>query len=59
MDILNKVQSDSTTKLLKEPKSIKIMQTPCKHRFHIRCLQDWMNIKLECPSCRQPIPTID
>ena len=59
MDVLNKDPTDSTTKLLKKSKTIKIMQTPCKHRFHVCCLQDWMNIKLECPFCRQAIPVID
>jgi len=59
MDILNREPTDPSSKLLKPNKTIKIMQTPCRHKFHPRCLQEWMNIKLECPFCRQSIPAID
>ncbi|CAD2086168.1 E3 ubiquitin-protein ligase, putative [Plasmodium vinckei brucechwatti] len=30
--------------------------TPCYHIFHEKCLQQWMNIKMECPTCRGPLP---
>jgi hypothetical protein len=36
----------------------KYMQTPCKHRFHERCLREWMEQKLMCPCCRTSIPPI-
>ncbi|PHJ21493.1 zinc c3hc4 type (ring finger) domain-containing protein [Cystoisospora suis] len=26
--------------------------TPCDHLFHDKCLQQWMEIKMECPNCR-------
>ncbi|CDW89330.1 ring-finger-containing ubiquitin ligase [Stylonychia lemnae] len=32
------------------------MQTPCNHKFHAKCLQSWMKIKLECPVCRKVLP---
>ena len=32
------------------------MVTPCGHFFHPGCLQRWMDIKMECPTCRQPLP---
>lgn len=32
------------------------MVTPCNHLFHPECLQQWMNVKLECPVCRRSIP---
>ena len=32
------------------------MITPCNHAFHTECLQKWMEVKLECPTCRQPLP---
>ena len=32
------------------------MATPCDHLFHSGCLLEWMEIKLECPTCRRPIP---
>lgn len=30
--------------------------TPCDHFFHSGCLQRWMDIKMECPTCRRPLP---
>ena len=27
------------------------MVTPCNHAFHAECLQKWMEVKLECPTC--------
>lgn len=30
--------------------------TPCDHYFHSKCLQQWMNIKMECPTCRRQLP---
>ncbi|CDU16504.1 E3 ubiquitin-protein ligase, putative [Plasmodium yoelii] len=30
--------------------------TPCYHIFHEKCLQQWMTIKMECPTCRGSLP---
>jgi len=30
--------------------------TPCDHMFHSACLERWMDIKMECPTCRTPLP---
>uniref|UniRef100_A0A7S3FWT2 RING-type E3 ubiquitin transferase n=1 Tax=Strombidium rassoulzadegani TaxID=1082188 RepID=A0A7S3FWT2_9SPIT len=30
--------------------------TPCNHRFHKRCLKDWMIEKQQCPVCRAILP---
>ena len=30
----------------------KCMMTPCKHYYHPDCLKQWMDQKMECPSCR-------
>ena len=32
------------------------MITPCDHFFHAECLTRWMEVKLECPTCRAPLP---
>lgn len=32
------------------------MVAPCDHRFHSRCLMRWMAVKMECPTCRRPLP---
>ncbi|XP_028775258.1 transmembrane E3 ubiquitin-protein ligase FLY2 [Neltuma alba] len=32
------------------------MVTPCEHFFHSGCLQRWMDVKMECPTCRRPLP---
>lgn len=34
----------------------KCMKTPCNHYFHNKCLEQWMNLKMECPSCRATLP---
>lgn len=33
-----------------------LVTTPCDHYFHETCLQQWMEVKLECPTCRGPLP---
>ena len=35
------------------------MKTPCGHRYHPPCLIKWMEVKHECPFCRQAIPVIE
>ena len=35
------------------------MVTPCNHIFHVECLRTWMEVKLECPTCRSPLPPED
>ena len=35
------------------------MQTPCAHIFHTKCLETWLEIKNECPYCRQKIPPLE
>lgn len=32
------------------------MLTPCDHVFHQGCLTRWMDIKMECPTCRRELP---
>jgi len=32
--------------------------TPCAHRFHFDCLQQWLDVKMECPTCRATLPPI-
>ncbi len=32
------------------------MVTPCNHFFHNHCLERWMDVKMECPTCRRPLP---
>ncbi|CAM9740701.1 unnamed protein product [Phaeothamnion confervicola] len=32
------------------------MITPCDHVFHEACLVRWMQIKMECPTCRATLP---
>lgn len=37
----------------------KTMHTPCKHRYHQKCLTQWMDIKMECPTCRAKLPQLE
>lgn len=39
-----------------EDTSSSIMVAPCDHAFHSECLLKWMDIKLECPTCRRALP---
>lgn len=39
-------------------RSSECMVTPCDHFFHAGCLQRWMDIKMECPTCRRPLPPV-
>lgn len=41
-----------------ELKTNELMRTPCNHMFHIPCLVNWMQIKMECPSCRKELPPV-
>lgn len=34
------------------------MLAPCDHIFHRRCLEQWMDVKMECPICRCNLPSI-
>lgn len=38
---------------------VRVMTTPCDHRFHNDCLTHWMSIKLQCPTCRAELPSIE
>ena len=58
MDSLAREPTEPTDELLKTPEAIILMKTPCNHKFHVKCLQEWMKIKLECPFCRQSIPSL-
>ena len=37
----------------------KYMLTPCHHLFHTKCLESWLNVKNQCPCCRQRIPPLE
>ena len=34
------------------------MLAPCLHIFHSACLEQWMEVKMECPICRCNLPAI-
>lgn len=35
------------------------MVTPCDHVFHSVCLEQWMEVKNECPYCKRQIPPLE
>ena len=57
-------QPAATAEVAEEPTATyrlnkKYMKTPCNHSYHSVCLKKWMDIRLECPTCRQAIPILD
>ena len=34
------------------------MLAPCDHLFHRDCLVQWMDVKMECPICRNELPAL-
>ena len=53
----------STSSIVPEQPQVKYakkyMRTPCGHNYHTVCLKKWIDIRLECPTCRQQIPLPD
>ncbi|KAJ1024026.1 hypothetical protein NDA13_004856 [Ustilago tritici] len=39
-------------------KRMDVMIAPCSHAFHTKCLERWLGIKGECPSCRSALPSV-
>lgn len=35
------------------------VHTPCNHRYHLTCLQNWIAVNQQCPTCRRDIPEIE
>ncbi len=33
--------------------------TTCNHAFHTECLEGWLKMKRECPTCRTIVPQIE
>ncbi|RKF72811.1 Transmembrane E3 ubiquitin-protein ligase 1 [Golovinomyces cichoracearum] len=38
--------------------SRRYMVTPCRHIFHSKCLEGWMQFRLQCPICRDKLPPL-
>jgi len=41
-----------------DPEDAQRVLTPCSHKFHRVCLEQWMDVKMECPTCRTILPPI-
>jgi len=37
----------------------KTFHTPCNHKYHQDCLMHWLEIKMECPTCRSKLPPFE
>ena len=55
-DLVEEVENKRT--LIEEHENKDVFETPCKHRFHGKCLKDWMKRKFECPFCKQGLPVV-
>jgi hypothetical protein len=66
-EINNIKENDLKTKIIKFIEKWKnsqtnrgnYMLTPCHHLFHTKCLESWLNVKNQCPCCRQKIPPLE
>ena len=38
---------------------VSVMRAPCRHLFHHECLRNWIDVKLECPTCRGILPPLN
>jgi len=63
---IKSLKSSLKKKILNYLNSLKItnsktefMETPCKHKFHSVCMEEWMKQKHECPYCRTKIPSLE
>lgn len=41
-----------------DPEEARRVTTPCNHYFHRACLDQWLDVKMECPTCRMALPPI-
>lgn len=59
MEPLGETPFDPAKPLLEKKATTVVMQTPCNHRYHAICLQEWMKAKLVCPNDRLDIPSLN
>jgi hypothetical protein len=55
---VEELQSNFIKRMIRRRGPRFLMRTPCNHVFHSSCLAHWMEIKMECPSCRAPLPEL-
>ena len=58
MDALGETPYDPEEPLVAKGRTLRIMQTPCNHRYHELCLTEWMKTKLVCPFDRTELPGV-
>lgn len=59
MEPLGETPFDPAKPFLEKTPTNVVMQTPCNHRYHTSCLQEWMKAKLVCPNDRLDIPSLN
>ena len=52
------INSSEISEPILSQKSVGVMRTPCSHYFHRECLVNWVDVKMECPTCRAPLPPL-
>ncbi|KAL0484398.1 transmembrane E3 ubiquitin-protein ligase [Acrasis kona] len=59
LSIVNALEDQDEFAKTPKASAPEIMVTPCNHVFHSECLSKWLEYKLECPTCRKPLPELE
>lgn len=60
LELLTKVQ-EKTCPVCQDDLIIEqsVIEMPCKHVYHLECLEPWLKLHNSCPTCRYELPTDD
>lgn len=48
--------SDFICPICLESENVSVVLTECDHMYHVKCIENWMNVNNNCPLCRNIMP---